>query len=237
LPAKLHQRIRLIPHGVREDFFYPKKPEKAVCGNRLIFVGALGFHKGADMLPAIFESVLAEIPQAHLTIVGDGPLRMVIEEEFMQRGISKNVAFAGKCEPYIVGKYMRNSDICLLPTRLEGFGLVIAEAMMCGVVPVVTYLSGITDEIVTDNYDGIIVQQVDNDSFVRPVIDLFGNIKKLCALKANAIKSAQARFKQSTMIDSYIDMFEEIDGRNNSIASQALWYPTAAFEYLKKKLI
>ncbi len=66
-----------------------------------------------------------------------------------------NVRFVGRTDK--VEEYLKCSDVFVLPSRKEGFGYVIIEAMACGVPPVVNYMDGVSNETVKHGIDGLII--------------------------------------------------------------------------------
>jgi len=191
----------VISHGISQS----KIPHKAPNENelRLAFVGAVYEHKGADLLPEIMEKILTTIPYAQLQIIGTGKLESSLKNEFKLKGISENITFMGVIPHEQVRETLANSDILLFPTRVEAFGLVIAEAMMEGAIPLVTHLRGITDATVQDKETGYLVQKDDVNTFVQRVIELGNNEELLQEMSKKAKQRANEYLSLSTMSHNY----------------------------------
>ncbi|MGD9706809.1 MAG: glycosyltransferase [Candidatus Delongbacteria bacterium] len=104
-------------------------------GQTVITVGRLSEAKGQQHLIRAFSSVVKEAPDSKLIIVGDGERRQYLEALVRDLGLTDRVFLTGsRDDPY---KYMKNSDIFVLSSVYEGFGIVIIEAMACG-LPVIS---------------------------------------------------------------------------------------------------
>lgn len=234
---RFHHKIRVIPHGIDRSIFFPKKTKNDGSARQILFVGFLGESKGADLLPDIFQNVAAAIPDSFLTIIGDGPLRAHLDTEFRKRGLQKRILMQGATTLDETAKIMRASHILLLPTNLEGFGMVIVEAMMCGVVPVVSRLTGITDQLVHEGETGLLVTQLDISGFAEAVKRIHGDSRLYHAMSLNARRVAADTFSVDSMIDRYEALFVEPDDRHSKEKlGRAGWYSEAAVQFLLKRM-
>ncbi len=206
------QSVRTIHHGVHNEIFYSHQEGKKVSGN-ICFVGFLGENKGADLLPDIFHKVVRKFRDARLTVIGNGPLKQKLENIFSQNGTPEKCIFVGAVNQESVAKFLRNADIFLLPTRIEGFGLSVVEAMMGGVVPVVSRIKGVTDNIVDDRVTGLLVKPDDTEGFADAIICLLNCPEKLISMSAAARETAVCRYSVERMIDAYEGLFAENDDR------------------------
>ena len=105
-----------------------------------VFVGRLHRSKGIMELVDIWGAVCEQRPRARLAIVGDGnaALRTALEEKIRRLRLEDNVELLGYRDHDGVLALMKRSKILVFPSREEGFGMVIAEAMACG-LPVVAW--------------------------------------------------------------------------------------------------
>ena len=230
------ERIRIIPHGVRNDLFvHQKKKEKLM--KEIAFVGFLGENKGADLLPDILTQIVNAHPAVQLNIVGYGPLREQLEASFSEKGLSAKCNFTGPLESEGVAEILRKSDIFLLPTRVEGFGLSIVEAMMSGAVPVISNLAGVTDEIVENNISGILVEPENTRMFAEVIIRLFNDPTRLQTMSLAASSIAGAKYAHKRMIDDYEKLFAERDDRKILKRKGMIgWYAEAINEVIKERV-
>lgn len=233
----LYEKIRIIPHGVDRRRFFPEHNGDNGSSFRILFVGFLGESKGANLLPEIFQKIASAIPEALFTIIGDGPLSASLGEEFKKRGMQNKIVMRDVTSPDQTAEAMRASQILILPTNLEGFGIVIVEAMMCGVVPVVSRLTGITDQLVRDGETGFLVPPRDVNEFVEAVKRIHRDSELFRVMSTKALKTAAEKFSVDTMVDRYEALFSEPKDRDISEKrSLPVWYVEAAIQFLRKRL-
>lgn len=130
------------------------KPERLRLESRTItFIGSLIRQKGVDVLIRAFESVKKKFPDAELVIIGDGREKKSLEK--LSRELGTEVNFLGYRED--LDSILEKSAVLALPSREEGFGLVLLEAMAAG-VPVVASRVGGIEEIIEHEYNGILFE-------------------------------------------------------------------------------
>src|SRR5690606_19626130 len=136
----IKKEITVIPNFIDLNRFVNKKREhfrKAIApDDERILIHTSNFRKvknTSDVI-RIFHQVNQKLP-SKLLMVGDGPERSNAEELSRQLDIAHNVRFLGKQDA--IEEMMSVSDLCLMPTSSEGFGLAALDAMACS-VPVVS---------------------------------------------------------------------------------------------------
>lgn len=132
-------------------------------GNRVIFVGRLDPVKGAPLLIEAFARVLGRHPDAHLTIVGDGPIRAEAEARVGALGIGDKVSFTGFRTQSEVSDLLRRSDMLVLPSFAEGVPVVLMEAMASRIPVIASRVAGV-QELVGDGRTGFTVPPGDIDT-------------------------------------------------------------------------
>ena len=209
----------MIPHGIDENVFFNTD---AARGEAVAFVGFIAENKGANLLPEIFSRIAHERDAAKFAIVGYGPLQESIAGEFQKQGIGEQVDFTGKLRRWRSRQCYEDRGVLILPTQLEGFGLVIAEAMMCGVVPVVTRLSGVTDNLIRHGDNGFLVDSGDVGGFASAANRLLYDDALWQRMSSAASKTAGERFANTTMICAYEQVFDQADHRRSSFKRNVL---------------
>ena len=134
--AGLGKPITLIPNGV--DLGPIKAVPPAELESDVVFVGRLIPEKGVDLLLRALVGVKKEIPDVRAVVVGDGPEREKLGRLSERLGLEDNVLFTGLLKSKEgVAAIMKASKVFVLPSKREGFGMVVLEAMASG-LPVVT---------------------------------------------------------------------------------------------------
>ncbi len=133
-----------------------KKPNRTndnqVC---FLYVGELTPRKGIKLLIRAFALLLKTVPEALLTLVGKGVERESLESLAKTLGCENSVIFKGSIPYESVPREMVNHDIFVLPTRLDVYGLVVSEAVACGLPVICSRYAGVANDLVKEN--GLIV--------------------------------------------------------------------------------
>lgn len=192
--------VKVIAHGVEQADY------KECINKRLeiVYAGVLYEHKGVKILPDIVAELEKKQIDFHLTIIGGGILETWLKEKLNEQINNKVVTLTGVIDHDEVYRRMSKSDIFLYPTHLDAFGLVIAEAMMCGAIPVVTHLHGITDNLISNGVDGFLIEKDDTKNFVNVIYDLAHNGARRMALSKAAHAKAMNKFSLSAMQQNYL---------------------------------
>jgi N-acetyl-alpha-D-glucosaminyl L-malate synthase BshA len=188
----IHKEIQVIYNFVDVDRFH-KKPidafRKVIAPNgEKILMHASNFRriKRVDDVIKIFAAVRAAMP-AKLLMVGDGPERPAMEELSRKLGIDEDIRFLGKQEQ--MEDILAVSDIFLLPSEYESFGLAALEAMAAHAVVVSSNAGGLT-EINVQNVTGFMADVGDADAMSNFTINLLKDEERLATMKEAAYQHA-----------------------------------------------
>ncbi|MHA3787084.1 N-acetyl-alpha-D-glucosaminyl L-malate synthase BshA [Flavobacterium hauense] len=143
----------------------------------------------------IFNEIQKVMP-AKLMMVGDGPEKGPAEELCEQLGISDKVIFFGNSNE--IGKILCFSDLFLLPSETESFGLAALEAMASG-VPVISSNTGGLPEVNKEGFSGYLGDVGDVEGMAQKAISILSDDKVLLEFKENALKVAQEFDIQNVM--------------------------------------
>ncbi|MAX09874.1 MAG: hypothetical protein CMG13_03300 [Candidatus Marinimicrobia bacterium] len=148
-------KIILVPNPVNEDFFTLKPPSK---NKRLSFasVGLLRPEKNFDLIIKAFDKILKSGIDATLNIVGDGPLEAQIKKQINLLGNPNRIKLWGYLQPNQVVEVLHKTDIFIVGSSIETFGVSLVEAQACGIPSVATKCGGPNDIILKDT--GVLVQ-------------------------------------------------------------------------------
>jgi glycosyltransferase involved in cell wall biosynthesis len=175
----------------------------------VIAAGRLVPQKGFDLLIEAFKIVHEKFPDWKLNIFGYGRDKDLLQNLIEEYKLYNHVILMGPTQH--VDLELSKASIYALSSRFEGFGMVIVEAMQCG-VPVVSFdCPKGPSEIITNNVDGILVEDGNVEQFAESLMDLMGNMEKRKYLANNAIESVK-RYE----IDNIGQLWKEtIDGISN----------------------
>ncbi len=154
----------------------------------------------------IFNLVRQKIP-AKLLLVGDGPDRSYCEQLVRELDIIQDVKFLGKQSELVC--LLSSSDLFLIPSQSESFGLSALEAMACE-IPVVASSVGGLPELVLHGETGYIAEIGDIERMARYAIDLLSNEAKYKLFAAASRKRAVQSFDSAKVIDLYEHYYEQI---------------------------
>ncbi len=158
----------------------------------------------------IFEKVFEKLP-SKLIMVGDGPEKIIAENYCLNKKIQNHVIFLGNTiDVYEVLCY---SDLFLLTSETESFGLAALEAMMMS-VPVISTNTGGLPEVNIENESGFLFKVGDIDGMSKKSIDLLGNPNLLNKMKASA-RNIALKFNIDNVIDSYLEIYKKAINRIN----------------------
>lgn len=138
----------VIHNGIDTEFWSCFASFSSSNKKHVVTVGTLKAAKAHDVLIRAFRPVVDRWTDAVLTIVGDGPKRTEYEELVEQLGVSQNVRITGWKTPTEVRDILCNASLFAFPSRNEGFGIALAEAMATG-LPVVASTAGGIPEVVS----------------------------------------------------------------------------------------
>lgn len=154
----------------------------------------------------IFIGVQKEVP-AHLVLVGDGPDIRIAYELADQYGLRDRVHFMGKQSNVI--SLISCSDLFLLPSEKESFGLAALEAMACE-VPVIASVTGGIPEVVEHGVTGYLSPIGDIEDMVRNAITLLTDEEKYKSFAIEGRIRAVEVFNESFIVDKYIELYERL---------------------------
>jgi N-acetyl-alpha-D-glucosaminyl L-malate synthase BshA len=206
------KNIEVIPNFVDTELFKPydgRSYRKHMAPNEeKVLVHTSNFRqvKRVPDTLKIFAKVIEEIP-AKLVLVGDGPDRSECERICRQLNLCDNVRFLGKQDGLV--EILNASDLFLIPSQSESFGLAALEAMACG-LPVISSSVGGLPELVRHNETGYISEIGDIDRMAKYVIDLLTNERKYKLFSSNARERAVTMFDKKSVIPKYEEYYNKI---------------------------
>jgi|TARA_B100001964_G_C14254754_1_gene611772 N-acetyl-alpha-D-glucosaminyl L-malate synthase BshA len=197
-------KFRVIYGGVSAS----RSKYMGIKNKGVVFVGSLVKQKGVDILIKSFEIVGKKHSDSKLIIIGDGSERKVLEK--LARELRIDVVFHGYLDDF--RDILNKSLVFVLPSRTEGFGLVLLEAMEARIPIIATDVGGIK-EIVVNDENGLLVKKED----VNSLADAINKIIEDNDLKNRLIfggRKTIKKFSWSRMADEVDVFYKEIAKRD-----------------------
>jgi glycosyltransferase involved in cell wall biosynthesis len=142
---------------------------------------------------------------AVLVMVGDGPERRDAEREAEQLGAADSVRFLGRLDR--VATILQASDLFLLPSQSESFGLAALEAMACG-VPAIASRAGGLPEVIDDGVCGILEPPGSVEAMGRRAVELLQDAERFESFRQAAIAKAGS-FSAERVVPLYEALYDE----------------------------
>jgi phosphatidylinositol alpha-1,6-mannosyltransferase len=173
--------IKIAP-GIDVDHFQPSEKSndlihKLNISNRpvIVSVGRLVHRKGQDKLIVAMSQVIKDFPTAVLLLVGEGPIKYMLQKLVQHHSLEKNVIFAGRVQLDELPRYIQLGQIFAMPARdrffgleVEGLGIVYLEASACA-LPVIVGDSGGAPDAVISEKTGLIVDGTSPDQIANSI--------------------------------------------------------------------
>ena len=175
---KSSEKSVVIPNGI--DFNYISKISPAGEKSDVIFAGRLIKEKNVELLIRAVSDVKEKIPDIKCCIIGDGPERAKLEKLVQELDIQTNVEFKGFMKDYgDLISYMKSSEVFVLPSTREGFGIVVIEANACGLpVVVVDSKMNAASDLIINNKNGII-SDFSKEDIAENIINMIDKKKEM----------------------------------------------------------
>ena len=188
--------------------------KRGVGVNRVVTIGRYAYQKGYDLLLQAWAELsrIRELENGEewtLDIYGQGD-QTDYRRLMTELGIDTDCCHLNGPIEDVVKAY-KNSNIFVLSSRFEGFGMVLVEAMACG-LPVVSFdCPAGPDEIITDGVDGLLVPSGDVHALAEKLMVLMSDENLRRRLGQQARQTAQ-RYDMATLADQWITLFEKVKG-------------------------
>lgn len=208
---EITNEIKVIPNFIDFNRFslQPKDHFKRAIApnNERILIHTSNFRKvkrTADVI-RMFEKIQKVIP-SKLLMVGDGPERAYDEQLCRNMDICEHVRFLGKQDA--VEEILSVSDLFLMPSESESFGLAALEAMACK-VPAITSNAGGLPELNIDGYCGYMSNVGDVEDMAKNAIKILESDDTLAQFKDNALNRAQD-FDLKKILPEYVEYYNQV---------------------------
>lgn len=173
---------------------------------RIISVGRLDYQKGQDLLLQAWAKVESQYPDWHLDVYGDGNERNSLNTQLSTLNLRNAIIHSSIS--IIYNEYI-NSDFLVCSSRWESFGLVIIEAMACG-IPVVSFdCDNGPRNIIADGEDGLLAKNGSVKEIASKMIWMIEHPKERVKMAETALHNVE-RFKEDSVFKLYLKLYKQL---------------------------
>lgn len=167
--------------------------------------------RSVKRIPDIIDSfkLILKETNAKLLLVGEGPEQFELMDKVQADGLGDDVIFTGKRDD--LPELLAISDIMLLLSEKEAFGLVILEGFACGVPVIATNIGGIP-EVVDDGKNGYLVALGDIEAVAVQALKIFSDEELNERLRHNALLTVAEKFNSESIVSQYEELYYRIAG-------------------------
>ncbi len=220
--TEVSRKLTVIPNGVDTTLFRPasstdeREKLRARYGigpedQMLLFVGRLVSRKGVDVLLHSLALTISKGSALNpkLVVVGTGPLEKRLKEQAMRLGIWGRVVFTTVSRDEDLIQHYAASDLFVFPSYYEGFGIVLLEAMACG-LPVLASNASAIPELVIEGETGSLVNPGDSIALSEKLIYLLKHSDLRIEMGKAARTLALANYDWNTIAQRTAAVFESV---------------------------
>lgn len=242
------ERVFIGPSIVDNDYYIDQcssikqkkesiKKELGIGNNKIIvFVGRLVVKKGVQILLEAFQLLRSSRDDISLLIVGDGPERDQFETWVSDHNI-QGVIFTGWTDGDEKVKYYAIADVFVLPTMEDVWGLVVNEAMCCGLPIITSSSAGCSIDLVENDQNGYIVNPNNVDDIYQALLGVFEDPTKAELMGRRSLEKIQKDFSVEKTVDGFLSAIGHARGEiqentNDSFSQKPM---TSLRDYSHKK--
>ncbi|HKV89948.1 MAG TPA: glycosyltransferase family 4 protein [Thermoplasmata archaeon] len=207
--------LTVIPSAVDLTRFHPEVDGSAVReqlglsdARVLAFTGRLVPHKGVDLIVRALPDLPSDVK---LLVVGRGPRLPELYALARRLGVDERIRFCPDVSDADLPKYLRAADVFVFPSqnRLEGFGLVVAEALAAGLPVVIADMPGVR-EVIEPGVQGVLVEPMIQHDLVAKLRELLDDAPRRRAMARAARQRAEERFGLGPVVDQLTQLYRDL---------------------------
>lgn len=215
------QRVVKIYNGIAVDEYHPSMKETGLRNQWSIpsdvpLVGAIGrmvWQKGFEYLVKAVPEILQVAPEAKFLLIGEGPLRIHLEQSVQKSNLQDTIIFPGFQTN--IKSFLSIIDIMVIPSIIEGFPMITLEAMAMKKPIVATRIPGIIEQI-SHGTEGILVSPRNPKELVTGILTLLQNRELASKLSIAARSRVKTDFTLEKMIRHTANLYNSLLQRNDN---------------------
>jgi glycosyltransferase involved in cell wall biosynthesis len=214
LPAMIGRPVDDVLKGVDVEVFTPEgsnvRREQGLEGKRVVIcVTRLVPIKNLPMMLAAIAEARKTLPDIVLVLVGEGPLRAVLETRARELGIADAVRFAGYVPQDDTAAWYRTADVFALSSDFDNSPNVVLEAMAAGLPVVATDVGGLRD-YVTPPHNGLLTPKGDALAFAEALVHFLSDPARAAAVGGRNRRDAVERFSWAASARNMLAVYQRV---------------------------
>lgn len=192
-------KIQVIPNGLDIKNYYRNSVTQIEYHNFILFIGRLVFYKNLDVVITSFVDIVRKFPSSKLVVVGDGPMLTKWQKMVSDLGLNKRIIFVGRVSEDKKIELLTKCSALVLPSFVEGFGLVILESFAMEKPVLVANVKPLS-EIISNGVDGFTLPLDNPNRWAEKISYLLAN-KEICMrMGKEGRKKLEEKYDSSYML-------------------------------------
>jgi glycogen(starch) synthase len=184
-------------------------PRLSFDSPRILCLGRLVPEKGFDLALAAFGVIRARVPHVRLVLAGDGGEREQLKRQAAELGLGRSVEFLGAVPPDRAADLIAKATLVVVPSRLEGFGLVALEAAAMARPVIATRVGGLP-EVIVHGETGLLTEAENSEALAGAIAVLLEQPAKARDMGLAARRRAQEYFGWERHVDAYDALYRKL---------------------------
>lgn len=201
-------QVYVVPNGVNCKGIGNINTNIKIKHPSIIYIGLLEKIKGVDVLIKATAIIKEKLPYIHVYIAGEGSQEDSLKQLVADLRLNDIIDFLGYLHDKDKYSYLKSADLCIVPSRYESFGIIILEAMACG-IPIIASGVGNIPYLLKTQKNGLVVHPDDPKTLACEIIKLIKNKELQSKMKLNSLNIIKG-FDWELIAKQTIAVYKEI---------------------------
>jgi glycosyltransferase involved in cell wall biosynthesis len=202
-------KVTVRPMPVNIEKFGPSQRKGVGDGKTILCVARYTKQKRLDTLIDALGLLKTEGIEVNLILIGEGEEEISLKKQIGEKNLTSQVTFIPLMPQDALNRYYQKSDIVVLPSVAEGFGLVLVEAQICR-IPVIGADSGGIPDIIVNEKTGLLFPPGDSTSLAKCIKRILTDERLTSELVSNAYEEARIRFSPDSTAKTFVKIYDEL---------------------------